>query len=59
MQNRKIIFKSDNHYYFCAIRDGKLVKKVSVSKETAELIIELCNSVSFIEPDGNGGGENA
>jgi hypothetical protein len=49
MQNRKIIFKSDSRYYFCDIRDGKLVKKVSVSKEAAELIIELSNSVSLIE----------
>ena len=52
MQNEKVIFKSDNRYYFCDIRDGRLVKKVSVSKETAELIIESRNGVSFIESAG-------
>ena len=57
MQSRKIIFKSDSRYYFCDIRDGKLVKKVSVSKEAAELIIELSNSITFLESKqevGNG-----
>lgn len=54
MQSKKIIFKSENRYYFCDIRDGHVVKRVSVSQETAELIIELCNSISLIEP-ANGG----
>jgi hypothetical protein len=51
MQNRKIIFKSDSRYYFCDIRGGKLVKKVSVSKEAAELIIELYKTITFVESE--------
>lgn len=54
MESKKVIFKSDNKYYFCDIRGGELAKKVPVSKEAADLIIELNNSISFVESADKG-----
>ncbi|MHB1680684.1 MAG: hypothetical protein ACYCTB_09305 [bacterium] len=54
MESKKIIFKSDNKYYLCNIRGGELAKKVPVSKETADLIIAVNNSISFVESADKG-----
>jgi hypothetical protein len=37
--DRRFIYFSKNQFYFCQKKDNKLVKKVPISKEVAELII--------------------
>jgi hypothetical protein len=47
--DKKFIIKDGCQYFFCQIKDGKIVKKTAISKDVADLILLLKESVEYRE----------